>query len=146
MKMRTNILGLLLIFFSLGYQALEFSPWSALKTIIGALLGIAFVGLILKMGKKLNPSNCSHWIVLRVMGYPTLSGAKGIFQQMFDLFVIYFSFSGLPNFSLVADSFEFFLTLFPLTIGLIGITRQWAEKNARNYELKPEKEKNTGAR
>ena len=124
-----------MIFLSLFLQA-EYGSWSAIRTISGPGVAFIFMLSICWAGKYLNSQSCGEKIIQYVIGYTNLSGAKGKSRQLFSLFVGYFAFSGLPNLPLVDNSTGFFLSLFPLTVGLMGVTYDLIERNCRKYTTK----------
>ena len=117
-----------LIFFSLLLQVWRFGLWSAVRTIVGSLAAFVIIVTICLVGKQVNHNDCKGYIIRRVIGYTTLSGARGKPRQLFSLFVAYFGIGGIFNISLMFDSTEFFLTMFPLTIGLMGVTLPWVRQ------------------
>ncbi len=122
-----------LVFLSLFLQAKYFGSWSAIRTIGGSAAAFILMLLICWAGRRLNSQSCRNDIVRYIIGYTKLSGSKGNSRQLFALFVGYFAFSGLVNLPLVDDSTGFFLSLFPLTVGLVGATYELIERNCRKH-------------
>ncbi len=120
-----------LIFSSLFLQAKYFGAWSTIKTIVGSLLAFVLMGAICWAGRRLDSGSCRDKIIRYIIGYTDLSGLRGKSKQIFALFVAYFGIGGIFNLSLMFNSTGFFLTMFPLTIGLIGVTIPWVEKECR---------------
>ena len=139
-----------LVFLSLFLQAKYFGSWSAIRTIGGSAVAFMLMLLICWAGRRLNSQSCRNDIVRYIIGYTKLSGAKGKSRQLFALFVGYFAFSGLANLPLVDDSTGFFLSLFPLTVGLIGVTHDLIERDCQKHlptvKNPTGKGKNTGQR
>ena len=122
-----------LIFLSLFLQAKYFGSWSAIRTIGGSAVAFILMLLICWAGGWLNSQSCRNSTVRYIIGYTKLSGAKGKSRQLFALFVGYFAFSGLANLPLVDDSTGFFLSLFPLAVGLVGVTYGLIERNCQKH-------------
>ncbi|NJD98657.1 hypothetical protein E3E26_02440 [Thermococcus sp. LS1] len=125
-----------LIFLSLFLQTKYFGLWSAIRTIAGSAVAFILMLSICWTGKQLNSQSYRGRITQYIIGYTKLSGAKGKSRQLFALFVGYFALSGLPNLPLVEDSIGFFLSLFPLTTGLIGLTYRWINKRCQKSQVK----------
>jgi len=125
-----------LIFLSLFLQAWYFGEWSAIRTLIGSAVAFALMITICRAGKQLDSGSCRNRTIQYVIGHTKLSGAKGKSRQLFAIFVGYFVLSGLPNLPLVEDSTGFFLTLFPLTIGLMGLTYRWINERCHESQAK----------
>ena len=125
-----------LIFFSLFLRTLYFGAWSAIRTLIGSAVAFALMITICQAGRQLDSGSCRNRAIRYVIGHTKLSSAKGKSRQLFALFVGYFSLSGLPNLPLVVDSTGFFLTLFPLTIGLMGLTNRWINERCQESQAK----------
>ncbi len=122
-----------LVFLSLFLQAEYFGSWSAIRTIGGSAVAFMLMLLICWAGRRLNSQSCRNDVVRYMIGYTKLSGAKGKPRQLFALFVGYFAFSGLANLPLVDGSTRFFLSLFPLAVGLVGVTYGLIERNCRKH-------------
>ncbi|WP_456366129.1 hypothetical protein [Thermococcus sp.] len=122
-----------LVFLSLFLQAEYFGSWSAIRTIGGSAVAFMLMLSICWAGRRLNSQSCMNDIVRYIIGYTKLSGAKGKPRQLFALFVGYFAFSGLANLPLVDGSTRFFLSLFPLAVGLVGVTYGLIERNCRKH-------------
>jgi len=120
-----------LIFSSLFLQANYFGTWVTVRTILGAVVAFTFITVICWAGRRLNSGNCRDEIMRYIIGYTKLSGARGKSKQLFALFVAYFGIGGIFNLPLMFDSTGFFLTMFPLTIGLMGVTIPWVERECR---------------
>lgn len=122
-----------MIFLSLFLQAEYFGSWSAIRTMAGSAVAFMLMLLICWAGGRLNSQSFRNSIIRYIIGYTKLSGAKGKSRQLFALFVGYFAFSGLANLPLVEDSTGFFLSLFPLTVGLVGATHDLIEGDCRKH-------------
>ncbi len=134
-KTRLKLLCGSLVFLSLFLQAKYFGLWSAIRAMAGSVVAFMLMLLICWAGGRLNSQSCRNSIMKYITGYTKLSGAKGKSRQLFALFVGYFALSGLGNLPLVEDSKGFFLSLFPLTVGLIGVTHELIERNCRKHLL-----------
>ena len=121
MGVHWRFLWFVLISFSLLYQGIYFGVLSAVKSVIGVSLGVLMVWVICTVGRRLRPENRAHWLILHVTGYYYTSGAKGIVRQLFDLFVLYFSFGIITNYSLAHRSVEFSSRCFSLRLGSLGL-------------------------
>jgi len=128
MGTRRRIVWFALISFSLLYQGRYFGVLSAIKSAMGVSLGVLVVWIICTVGRRLRPDNCTHWLISHIIGYPYTSGAKGLVKRIFDLFVWYFGFGILLNYSLALRSLGFPLSMLLLTVGLIGVTLPWVER------------------
>lgn len=139
-----------LVFLSLFLQAKYFGLWSAIRTMAGSAVAFILMLLICWAGGRLNSQDCRNSTVRYIIGYTKLSGAKGKSRQLFALFVGYFALSGLANLPLVDDSTGFFLSLFPLTAGLVGASYELMERNCQKHlpavKNQTEQGKNTRAK
>ncbi len=122
-----------LVFLSLFLQSKYFGSWSAIRTIGGSAVAFMLMLSICWAGRRLNSQSCRNDIVRYIIGYTKLSGTKGKPRQLFALFVGYFTFSGLANLPLVDSSMRFFLSLFPLAVGLVGVTHDLIERNCQKH-------------
>lgn len=134
MEFRWRFLWFTLILFSLLYQSIYFGVFPAIKTSVGVSLGVLVVWIICTTGKRLNPNEHTHWLILHIMGYYYTSGAKGLVRQLFDLFVWYFSSGLLLNYPLASRSVEFSLSIFIVVVGLVGITIPWVRIECHNVK------------
>ena len=125
MEFHWRFLWFTLILFSLLYQSIYFGVFSAIKTSVGVSLGVLVVWIICTTGKRVKPDKHTHWLILHIMGYYYISGAKGLVRQLFDLSIWYFSLGLLLNYPLANRSVEFSLSIFIFVVGLIGITIPW---------------------
>ncbi|MFA4646876.1 hypothetical protein P8X24_06395 [Pyrococcus kukulkanii] len=121
-----------LILFSLSFQLGYFGTWVATRTIVGSAVAFMVIAAICWAGRRLNSGRFGDRVIQYVIGYTALLGARGKSKQLFALFVAYFGIGGIFNLPLMSDSTGFFLTMFPLTIGLIGITLPWVERECRD--------------
>lgn len=120
-----------LILSSLFLQAKYFGVWSSIRTVLGVVVAFMLMATICWAGRRLNSGSCRDKVIRYFIGYTTLSGLRGKSKQLFALFVAYFGIGGIFNLPLMFDSAGFFLTMFPVTIGLIGITLPWVERKCR---------------
>ncbi|NJE04230.1 hypothetical protein [Thermococcus sp. MV11] len=125
-----------LIFLSLFLQTKYFGLWSAIRTITGSALAFILMLSICWAGKQLNSQSCRSRMAQYIIGYTKLSGARGKSRQLFAIFIGYFALSGLPNLLLVEESIGFFLTLFPLIIGLMGLTNRGINERCQESQAK----------
>jgi len=114
-----------LILSSLFLQAEYFGTWSAIRTIVGSAVAFMIMTAICWAGRRLDSESCRDEVIRYIIGYTTLSGLRGKSKQLLALFVAYFGIGGLFNLPLMSDSAGFFLTMFPFTVGLMGITLSW---------------------
>ncbi len=129
MRSQWEFLWLALISFSLLYQSVYFGVFPAIKTLVGASLGVLVVWIICTAGRRLKPDKHTHWLVLHLIGYYYTSGAKGLVRQIFDLLIWYSIFGILYKLSpcpYVGCIFSLIsLSVFIFVAGLIGITVPW---------------------